>query len=75
MISIDSYIIGITSWKRKEGKMNLRKISFGFIILTGISFCLVGCGEWKPLEHSITKHSKHHHGSGAKAHKEEHPSD
>jgi len=55
--------------------MNLRNLSISLIILMSLAFGLSACGEWKPLDHSVGKHSKHHHGSGAKQHKEEHPSD
>ena len=45
------------------------------LLLLGLSFGLSGCGNWNPLNHSIGKHNQHHHGTGAKQHKEEHPSD
>lgn len=53
----------------------IRSTFFGLIVLLGILFGLAGCGEWKPLGHSVGKHSQHHHGSGAREHKEEHPDD
>lgn len=53
----------------------IRSISFGLIVLVGISFGITGCGEWKPLDHSISKHGQHHHGAGSKAHKNGHPND
>jgi len=47
----------------------------GLIFLASVLFGFSGCGEWKPLDHSIGKHSQHHHGIGAKTHKSEHSSD
>ncbi|MDX8389887.1 MAG: hypothetical protein R8M38_05275 [Mariprofundaceae bacterium] len=55
--------------------MNLRSITFGLIVLVSISFGLVGCGKSKPLGHSISKHTEHHHGAGKKQHEKEHPYD
>lgn len=54
--------------------MNFRNILF-VLILLGVSFGFMGCGEWKPLDYSIGKQGQHHHGTGAKEHQNEHTSD
>ena len=60
---------------KKEDDMKPCRILSVPLLLLGLSFGLAGCESFKPLEHSIGKHSQQHHGIAAKQHKEEHPFD